>query len=267
MTDEPRTVPRQPGSRRAPIGVPKAVQEADAKLRAAATAADQATADRIEADKADRAAAEFDSQAAVAAWRRARRARSRPRPPRRPSSSGPSSRRRPPRRSHTGRCSLWGGRSSSTARSGGRARRRRPSTRDTRSSPPLTTWNGSSGCWDRGSASSARSQRDTVDVDHGLRFKAPTVGANQRQPVDKQLDELRDTIRGALPAPPPTEEELQREQELQERNQQWQRMARGGVHVLAATMTESSTTPRRLPRNPGGEDARFPARCGWLAYS
>ena len=75
--------------------------------------------------------------------------------------------------------------------------------------------------------------RDTVDVDHGLSFKHPVVGARQRRPVDKQLAELRDTIRAALPAPPPTAEEQQREQELRERRQRWQRMAspRGGVHV------------------------------------
>lgn len=76
-------------------------------------------------------------------------------------------------------------------------------------------------------------RRDTIDVDYGVGFKQPVVGSNQRKPVDKVLDELRGIVQEALPAPPPTAEELQRQEEVREQGRRWRQMAsdRGGVNV------------------------------------
>lgn len=229
MADEPRThrsnlVPA------GAIGVPKAVIEADARLRAAATAADEATSSRIEADKADRAAAEFDSRAAVSAVEAGKKT-PQPTAAAKKAEFQRAIQQEAAAKKVAHRALIALGRTIIENRDEWREGQE-PVVREQadRIIAAIDDVERELSVLGQG-LGILNGLRRELDIDHGIAFKAATVGSRERRPVDKQLEELRDTIRAALPVPPRTPAEQQREQELRDRRLRWQRMARGGIHV------------------------------------
>ena len=167
------------------IGVPKPVQEADAKLRAAAAAADQATVDRIEADKADRGAAEFDSRAAVSAVEAGKKS-PQPTAAAKKAEFQRAVQQEAAAKTIAHREMLALGRTVVEHREEWR-KGQAPAAVDQghKILAAIDDVERELGLLGEGLGILSTLGRDTVDVDHGLAFKAPTVGASQRKPVTR----------------------------------------------------------------------------------